>query len=246
MAVTGFTLGGTHSSIYGVIATTVRSVKPQIEPREMSVPRRHGTYDFGNPDIGKRTFEITCAVIGASMASLRTASHAIGAWMANATTLVFDDDPTVTWSGRVYSASDMETVSTLGTFKILFEAQPLGSVATAITAAAGTNFYNSGNMTTSQAIIDATILATFAPAGQYLSFGVSGSSDFVSISSSALTKGDRIIIDLNKCKVTKNGSTIMGSVKVSSVFFQIPPGTQSINASPTGTQTTASFYPMMI
>jgi predicted phage tail component-like protein len=233
----GFTLNGVHSSTFGIICKTVRRLLPARTLRETEIPGRDGTFDFGSPTWKKGGFSFTCSFINASMTDLRTQAHAIAAWAAAATTLIFDDDPGIVWTGRISNAIDLANNIFLGQFTLTFDAQPYGEDVNTTTGTIGTaQDYGSGFEF--YPVITVTKSGSTATSLQVM---LASTGEFVRVVDS-IASGDLLVFDMSTGKVTKNGIACMTKVSIDSLFFGVPPGNQTISVTTTSTYTASISY----
>ena len=123
----GFVYGDKHSNDFGIVAKSVsRPILPSLRKRELIIPSRHGTYDFGNNAYENRSISVLLQYIGNSFNELRIRARNIAAWLGNMTyaTLTFDDEPDKYYLAKIYNALDLETLFRLGKATVQFECQP--------------------------------------------------------------------------------------------------------------------------
>ncbi|MDD5502475.1 MAG: phage tail family protein [Candidatus Thermoplasmatota archaeon] len=124
----GFTYNSIHSRTYGIVAKSVnRPLLPALRPRELIIPGRHGVYDFGDNTFDKRIIEVDLKYVGTSFAELRTRARTIAAWLSGFTgmkNLIFDDEPTKYYIGKIYSTIGLQNLFTQGEATVQFECEP--------------------------------------------------------------------------------------------------------------------------
>lgn len=232
----GFSLNGVHSDTFGILCRTARELLPAREPNEIVIPGRNGSYDFGNPTFGKRTFSMQCHIQAASLVALRTATRNIAKWLADATELVFDDDPGKRWTGRVYAAVGLETAAITGQFTVAFEAQPFAEDTALQTGSIGTA-QNYG----SQLDIYPTITVTMGGTAASVLLTHLASGRFVRVTDT-MASGNVLVFDMARGLVTRNAVAIMPKVSIDSLFFSVPPGSQTITVTTSAAYTASMVY----
>jgi predicted phage tail component-like protein len=124
----GFTYGGVHSNTYGIVCKSVnRPLLPVLVKRELTIPGRHGTYDFGDNTFENRIIEVDLKYIGTSIAELRTRARQIAAWLSGysgSKNLIFDDEPDKYYVGKVYSDVGLTNLFSLGEVSVQIECEP--------------------------------------------------------------------------------------------------------------------------
>jgi phage-related protein len=233
----GFTLNAVHSSAHNIICRTRRTIIPDRKLREIEIPGRDGTYDFGNPTYVKTVFTMECSIISSSMANLRTRAHAIAAWVAAVTTLQFDDDPGIVWTGRIANSADLVNTVLLGKFTLVFTAQPYAEDVNPTTGTIGTA-QDYGSTVEFYPIITITKSGTTASS---LQVSLISTGEYVLVTDS-IPSGTVLVFDMSTGKVTKNGVACMTKISIASLFFGVPPGTQTITVTTTSTYTASISY----
>lgn len=235
--VRGFTLGSVHSSAHDIICQSVRQIVPQRNVNEIEVPGRDGTFDFGNPTYQKRIFQLNCSFKGTSLANLRTRARAIAAWASAATTLQFDDDPGIFWTGRISDSAELASKIFTGRFPLIFSAQPYAEDVTATTGTidaaqdygSAVEFYPTITVTKSSSTASSMQL-TLLSTGELM------------LITDTIAAGDVLVFDMSTGKVAKNGTSCMSKLSIGSLPFGVPPGTQTITVTTTNTYTASISY----
>jgi predicted phage tail component-like protein len=123
----GLTFNNQHSSLFSTyIRTKDRVLFPTLRKREVQVPGRHGTYDFGDNTFESKLIAIKFTVTASSLHDLRIKARLIAAWL-NTTSrqkLVFDDEPDKYYMARVFEKVSIEDIVTTGIFQTTFECEP--------------------------------------------------------------------------------------------------------------------------
>jgi len=123
----GFVYGNKHSSDFSIIAKSVnRPILPALRKRELIVPGRHGTYDFGNNTYDNRSISVLLQYVGKSFNDLRIRARDIAAWLSSLAyaALTFDDETDKYYLAKCYDALELETLFRSGAATVQFECQP--------------------------------------------------------------------------------------------------------------------------
>ena len=107
-----FTLGGKRAEELGLLylkRETEKLLLPGTRDKTVSVPGRHGVYDFG-ADLDARTFALVCAIVAKTSAELeaivRTLSgHPHSNGSPRLLSLVFDEEPDKEYSSGIGSTA---------------------------------------------------------------------------------------------------------------------------------------------
>lgn len=124
----GFTYNGISSKTYGIVAKTVnRPILPTLRKREITIPGKHGTYDFDDNTFDKRIIEVELKYIGTSFDELRTRARSIASWLNaydGSKKLIFDDETDKWYVAKIYSTVGLQNLFKIGQTKIQFECEP--------------------------------------------------------------------------------------------------------------------------
>lgn len=103
-----------------------RPILPALNKREVTIPGKHGTYDFGGNTYGTKIIMAVMQYIGTSFEDLRLEVRNIAAWLSQTSykKLIFDDEPSVYYLAKVYGGVDMDSLLFYGKSSIQFECQP--------------------------------------------------------------------------------------------------------------------------
>lgn len=115
------------SNTYDIVAKSVnRALLPTLTKRELSIPGKHGTYDFGNNTYQNRIITVNMQYIGASFNNLRLNARNIASWLSQETykELIFSDEPDKFYYAKIYGQVALENLLRLGKATIQFECQP--------------------------------------------------------------------------------------------------------------------------
>ena len=119
------TFKGTHSSTYGLFMKSIdRNTLPPLRKREIEIPGRHGTYDFGSNVYDTRIITIQFEVVQNALQNLRSSIRQIAAWLSGRGKLVFDDEPDKYYDAKIYQNIPLEQIAYSGIFSVIFECQP--------------------------------------------------------------------------------------------------------------------------
>lgn len=124
----GFKFNGKHSYFdLGVIAKSInRGLLPGKIKRDLSIPGKHGTYDFGGNVFEKRIITVGIQYSGGSFFGLRTKARELAAWLSQTEEcqLIFDDESDKYYMAKIYNQIDFESFFKLGKITVNFECQP--------------------------------------------------------------------------------------------------------------------------
>lgn len=124
----GFMFDNLHSyDDYDIIVNSVnRSFLPGQRKRELMIPGKHGTYDFGNNTYDNIIIPVIIQYIGSSLNDLRLRARDIAAWLSQTSykKLIFDDEPDKYYLVKIYSDAGLENFFRIGKSSIQFECQP--------------------------------------------------------------------------------------------------------------------------
>ena len=124
----GFTYNAIHSNSFNIIAKSVnRPLLPVLRKRELTIPGKHGVYQFGDETFEKRTIEIEMKYIGTSFEELRTRARSIAVWLNGfngSQQLIFDDEPDKYYSAKIYSEIGLSNLFKTGEARIILECDP--------------------------------------------------------------------------------------------------------------------------
>jgi predicted phage tail component-like protein len=124
----GFIYNGVKSSTYNIVAKSLnRPILPTLRSRELAIPGKHGTYDFGDNTYENRIIEVELRYIGTSFEELRTRTRQIASWLngfSGKKNLVFDDEPDKWYVSKIYSAVGLTNLFKIGETTVQFECEP--------------------------------------------------------------------------------------------------------------------------
>jgi len=103
-----------------------RPILPSLTKREISVPGKQGTYDFGGGTYENRIVSVDIQFVGTSFNDLRLRARNIAAWLSQTTykELIFLDEPDKFYLARIYDPVSLENFFRLGKATVQFECRP--------------------------------------------------------------------------------------------------------------------------
>ncbi|QQE80936.1 distal tail protein Dit [Alicyclobacillus sp. SO9] len=242
----GFTYNGVASSNYNVTATdTITGILPPLKGRTISVPNRPGAW-YIRTDLGPRWIKVKVAITETSNTSLRTQIRQIAQWLSTVNgpqTLVFDNEPGLTYyavldagmsTGAGTQSTDIKQLVTLGQGELTFMCVDPFAYGTQESLAFASDSA-SPNVTGTYETWP-TIDVTFT--GGATDFKVSLGRLYVLVNH-IFVAGDTLTVDCSKQEIQINGVSAMADLGLSSNFFALQPGAQTLSITPTGV-TTAS------
>ena len=111
---------------FGIIAKSVkRPLLPTLKKKQLVIPGRHGSYDFGDNTFDNRTISVLLQFVGQNINDLRLQARNIAAWLSGGyTPLTFDDEPDKYYLARVYDGIDLNSFALAGEATVTFECMP--------------------------------------------------------------------------------------------------------------------------
>lgn len=109
-----------------IVKSVDRPILPALVRREISVPGKHGTYDFGENSYENRIIIVEIKYIGTSFNELRLRARNIAAWLSQTTykELIFSDEPDKFYLAKIYDPVSLENFFRLGKATVQFECRP--------------------------------------------------------------------------------------------------------------------------
>lgn len=103
-----------------------RPTLPVKRKREIAIPGKQGSYDFGGDTYSNRVISVAIQYVGASFNDLRLRARDIAAWLSKMSyrKLIFSDEPDKYYLAKIYSAVGLEYLLKVGRATIQFECQP--------------------------------------------------------------------------------------------------------------------------
>lgn len=124
----GFEYNRQHSSNFDIIVQSVnRPILPAKRRREVSVPGRAGSYDFGSNKYENRMITVDISFIAVTFVALRLNARDIELWLRQTTycELIFDDEPDKYYAAKIYNEIGLENFFRFGKASLVFECQPM-------------------------------------------------------------------------------------------------------------------------
>lgn len=234
----GFTLNGQHSSVLGVImATKGVPVLTASNDVYLQVPGRDGSYMVPR-ELADGAIVIECGISTANAIALMTAKRQIAAWVFSRqkVQLIFDDEPDKYYLVKYASEIGLSKMSSpgMGQFKLVFRCEPYAYFLTPKTQNFIVDAISINNLGTAPVFPKFAVTFT-APATE---FKVWFGNYYVRVVRNFII-GDVLIIDNALSKVTVNGLNAMASLDLSSRFFGIGSGLNTLNVTPVAKANTA-------
>lgn len=114
---------GRSSEEFGIIVNSVdRPILPAVRVREMVIPGRDGTWDFGGETFDNRTITVNCTLID-SLDYLQNVRD-IANWLSVKGNLIISDEPGIFWVGRLRDELPLTIDFRVSTFSIPFVVEP--------------------------------------------------------------------------------------------------------------------------
>ena len=108
-----------------VMNSKSRPILPSKRRRQVEIPLRNGRYEFEDETYDVRIIEVTCFIDTATIPNLRQKIREIAAWLSKKGTLIFDDEPELSYTASVFSIVPLEQIITAGIFTLIFECYPM-------------------------------------------------------------------------------------------------------------------------
>lgn len=121
----GLSFKNIHSSQFDLIMKSLdRTVLPPLIHREITVPGKHGRYDFGKNKYDNRLIPVRFSSVNRDLGSLRKRIRDIAGWLYGEGRLKFDDEPDKYYQAKIYDSIALEQFASLGVFDVTFECEP--------------------------------------------------------------------------------------------------------------------------
>lgn len=239
----GFTFGGRSDTEFKISTLSVeRGLLAPTRESEISIPGRHGVWDFG-AEFDKRLIKIECAIVGANRSDLITQIRNIAEWLnplKGAQALIFDDEPDKYYKARYSGQADLETIVRLGRFSLQFLCADPFAYAVAddvftYNAAGNYNFVRSGTATSYPKI---EIQGTCSGNGTD-KITVNLNNKIINFTGT-LSAGEILTLDSDTISTTKTSGSIVVSVlnNIDNLDFPVAlPGANTFDVSVSGAAT---------
>lgn len=254
----GFTYDGRHSSEFHlVMLRSPISMMPSVEPKLIQVPGRIGAY-LGPVQIRERTIRVEVAIWAATEQSRREMARAIASWldpMKGARALSFDTEPGKVYRAVLNGGIDIEQ-AVIGRSTLEFVAPDpfaYGTQQTVRISVSPTTVFLQpsfpADYSLNQFKVDypGTAFAypvfevTFAAPVNEFKITHEESGQFVRIVHS-FAAGDTLVIDHEKLRVLINGVNSLSKLDLSSDFFVLQSGQNTLSVSPIDVANTTLKY----
>lgn len=122
-----FNSKNSYSDIGLTMKSDNRNLLPEMEKRELKIPGKHGTWDFGRNTYRKRQITVTFSYLAENRTDARIKARRIAQWINNpiASELWFDDEADKVYIARVYDPIDPDEIVNDLEFKVTFDCQPI-------------------------------------------------------------------------------------------------------------------------
>ncbi len=131
----GFSFNGIAASTYSIIAKSAnRPLLPALRSRELVIPGKDGSYNFGGSKYENRFVEVDIKFIGTSYTELRSRIRSIASWLSSTgdyQELIFDDEPDKYYKAKLYSEVGLQNFFRVGEATLLFQCEPFAYAVTA-------------------------------------------------------------------------------------------------------------------
>jgi phage-related protein len=236
-----------HMTFNGTASNTLHlehcvPLVPLLSERTSSriqIPGRDGFVDFNNDSLMPRLIPVDCLTDEASSeAELAKWMEGIAVWLSGSGNLIFDTDTGMQWKeAKIYQMVEMEHHPRRRRFTVTFECQPYAEAVTKTTGAAVGTATDYG----SDVEFYPEITVNITGATESVQVSLLSTGEFVQVVDS-LVDSDVIVFNMATGKVTKNGASCMDKVSLTSLFFGVPPGEQTITVTADSTYTATMDY----
>lgn len=118
-----FTFGGIDMfQEYGIMVLHYDALLPQLRRRKVTIPKRHGSYDYGAKFYDDRIIRVECDTRRAlSKDQIRELAYVL----SKKSQLRFWNEPTRYYIGRIYDTAELDYIGSVGyEFNLTFECDP--------------------------------------------------------------------------------------------------------------------------
>lgn len=229
-------------TINGVSSTTVHLVHcvptaPLLPTRErlsVKIVGRDGAVDFARNSYANRLIPVEMLVTATSESTLETYLDDVADWLSGEGYIVFDQDLTKRWNGKIYDSVVTERKPSIAKFTATFECDPWPEDVDEVTDDVDTEIDYGSDVT-----FYPQITVTLSGDSTFVQVALTSTGAYVRIDDT-LVDGDVIVFDMATCKATVNGSN--APVSISSLFFGVPTGNQTITVTADDTYTASMAY----
>jgi predicted phage tail component-like protein len=128
MSLLGFTFDGTHSSDFDIISKSInRPILAALRRKELTIPGRHGNYNFTGNTYENKIIEVEIKYIGTSFSELRNRARSLAAWLSSTGAykqLIFDDETDKYYLAKLYSQVSLQNLFRIGQANLTFDCYP--------------------------------------------------------------------------------------------------------------------------
>jgi len=224
-----FIFNGISSDSFGIIVKDIkRPLLPNQNDSYLQIPGRHGSYLFPR-EMADRIIEIDCALSKTSLADLRNSIRDIAAWLytEEQQPLSFSDESDKYYLAKLDGAIDVEQIIAIGQFTLRFRCDPL-----AYGAEQQASFTDDTVTVTNEGTFEAlpVVEATFTAAAS--EWKVTLGPKYVRVVHD-FQIGDTMEVNCATGAVLINGGRALDKLDwQNSVFFSLPPGTNTLEITP--------------
>ncbi|WP_018130718.1 distal tail protein Dit [Effusibacillus pohliae] len=236
-----FTYRGISSASKGIdILNLKRDLFPTITARLMTVSSRSGAYYFGSR-MDPREIEVEILLQGSSLTDFRNKVRDLASWLqpdGGVADLSFDDEPDKVYRAVVSGDSEFEQIRAFGKGKLVFLCpDPFAYSTTQEIQNLFMNIVTRVGSAPSFPMFD----ITFKVSASEFKVLHAESGKYVRVVRS-FAANDRLQIDCDKRQVTLNGATIMNALDITSQFFPLLAGNNTIEVPPSATADVICTY----
>lgn len=224
-----FIFNGISSDSFGIIVKDIkRPLLPDQNDNYLQIPGRHGSYLF-NRELSDRIIEIDCVLAEDTIENLRDKLRQIAVWLYvdERKPLSFADELDKYYLAKLNGAIDVEQIIAIGQFTLRFRCDPL-----AYGAEQQASFTDDTVTVTNEGTFEALPVfeATFTAAAS--EWKVTLGPKYVRVVHS-FQIGDTMEVNCATGAVLINGGRALDKLDwQNSVFFSLPPGTNTLEITP--------------
>lgn len=242
-----FIFNGKSSEDFEIIVNRVeRPILPALRQRKLTVPGKHGVWDFGGNTYEERTISINCYVVDPLDPAGIKKTRDIARWISVKGSLIISDEPNIYHVGRVYDEIAQTMYYRVGEFQLPFVVEPFGYSTEKIIPER--HFYDMGNQYNTGLWYPNEGTMSWSYQKQAMTFINYGSIDtdvYISITGSAQNfeihhaetnrkikfnvplNNETIIIDTANFMISKGATNLLPYVTMTGGWFQLVPGENS-------------------
>ena len=109
-----------------IVKSVDRPILPTLNKKEITIPGRHGTWDFEGNTYENRIISVEFKYQGTTFNNLRLKAREIAQWLSQTTykELTFSDEPDKYYLAKIYDSIGLQNVLRTGQGNIKFECKP--------------------------------------------------------------------------------------------------------------------------